>query len=121
MESKQEGNPYQSKPLSWFDYGTSFVADIIENLQLKINDVHIRYEDNLNIPNQSIACGITMESLSVQSCDSTWSPGFASRANSIESFKLLDMQQLSIYWTSIDETQVFSKLSFEEFKVKIII
>ena len=29
---------------SWFSYGTAMVANIVENIQLDIRDIHIRYE-----------------------------------------------------------------------------
>lgn len=38
---------YATSYSSWVDYGTSLVTNIIENLQLNIKDVHIRYEDGL--------------------------------------------------------------------------
>jgi hypothetical protein len=40
--------------------------------QLKVKDVHLRYEDNVTIPGSSFACGITIKSLSAQSTDSSW-------------------------------------------------
>ena len=41
-------------------------------LQLKVKDVHLRYEDDVTIPGTSFACGITIKSLSAQSTDSSW-------------------------------------------------
>ena len=32
---------------SWFSYGTAMVANIVENIQLDIRDIHIRYEGSL--------------------------------------------------------------------------
>ena len=32
---------------SWFSYGTAIVANILENIQLDIRDIHIRYEGRL--------------------------------------------------------------------------
>ena len=37
--------------------------------QLKIKDVHIRYEDDITIPGQLFALGVTIDSLTAQSCD----------------------------------------------------
>ena len=31
---------------AWMSFGTSFIGTIIENLQVKISNVHIRYEDD---------------------------------------------------------------------------
>lgn len=40
---------YASSYSSWLNYGTSLVTNIIENLQLNIKDVHIRYEDGITL------------------------------------------------------------------------
>jgi len=42
---------YASSYSSWLNYGTSLVTNIIENLQLNIKDVHIRYEDGVTLSN----------------------------------------------------------------------
>lgn len=41
---------YASSYSSWLNYGTSLVTNVIENLQLNIKDVHIRYEDGVTLP-----------------------------------------------------------------------
>lgn len=37
------------------------ITNIIENLQLKINNVHLRYEDDTSINGQNFACGLLIE------------------------------------------------------------
>lgn len=41
---------YATSYSSWLNYGTSLVTSIIENIQLNIKDVHIRYEDGAILP-----------------------------------------------------------------------
>lgn len=90
---------YAASYSGWLNYGSGLVTNIIENLQLKINDVHIRYEDSLTIDNLNFGCGIKIESLSAQSCDSNWIPGFTSAWNqNIASYKLLELRSFSFYW-----------------------
>lgn len=36
---------YATSYSSWLNYGTSLVTNVIENLQLNIKDVHLRFED----------------------------------------------------------------------------
>ena len=43
-------------------YGTSCIGIIVENLPLNIEDVHVRYEDDLTNPQQISAMGFTLES-----------------------------------------------------------
>ncbi|KAJ8964860.1 hypothetical protein NQ314_004578 [Rhamnusium bicolor] len=102
---------YASSYSSWYSYGAGLVSEIIENLQLKIQDVHIRYEDSVSIPGQAVAFGVTIESLTAQSCDSTWLSGFVHTGNSEESFKLLELQNFGVYWMMLKEDELLSGLS----------
>ena len=46
------GNTYTaSSYTSWMTFGTSFIGSIVENLQVQISDVHIRYEDHVSLDN----------------------------------------------------------------------
>ncbi|CAK1582383.1 unnamed protein product, partial [Parnassius mnemosyne] len=90
---------YAASYSSWLNYGTGFLANIVENLQLKLNDVHIRYEDAITCAPQSFACGLTVESLTAESCDANWVRGFTLLPEPDGcSFKLLELQQLAVYW-----------------------
>lgn len=48
---------------------------VINNLQVKIQNVHIRYEDRSD-PDRPVVFGITMESLNVESTDENGVPSF---------------------------------------------
>ncbi|KAG0696639.1 Vacuolar protein sorting-associated protein 13D [Chionoecetes opilio] len=74
QEARNEASHYASSYSSWLTYGTSFMTNIIENIQLKIQDVHLRYEDERCFPNQVFACGLTIDSLALQSSDEQWRP-----------------------------------------------
>ncbi|XP_074028701.1 vacuolar protein sorting 13D [Leptinotarsa decemlineata] len=102
---------YSSSYSSWFSYGAGLVSEIIENLQLRIQDIHIRYEDSTSIPMQPIAFGITLQSLVAQSCDSNWLPSFIHNNKSEESFKLVELQKFAVYWTNLREEESLSELS----------
>ncbi|PIK58871.1 putative vacuolar protein sorting-associated protein 13D-like [Apostichopus japonicus] len=93
--SRQKCNSAQSKDggSSWYAYSTSVVYNILENLQLNVKDIHIRYEDDVTVPRQSVACGITIDSLSAQS--QTQSEEEKKKGMS---FKLLNLTNFSIYW-----------------------
>ncbi|XP_055691450.1 intermembrane lipid transfer protein Vps13D isoform X2 [Lutzomyia longipalpis] len=112
-EASIEGGYYASSYSGWMNFGTSLVTNIVENLQLKISDVHIRYEDSITVPNQRFACGVTVEWLSAQSCDSNWRPGIAS-GQSVASFKLVELQSLSLYWDLLDNHESFGEVPSSE-------
>uniref|UniRef100_T1J4D0 UBA domain-containing protein n=1 Tax=Strigamia maritima TaxID=126957 RepID=T1J4D0_STRMM len=114
-DAKEEASYYASSYSSWLSYGTSFVANIIENIQVKINDVHLRYEDEITNPNQSFAWGITIESLSVQSANEIWSAKFTSRDVNQVTRKLIELQNLAFYWDT--QTTIISDLPLAELAV----
>lgn len=85
-------------------------------MQLRIHDVHLRYEDSVSIPNKAVAVGITVDKLAAQTCDETWTPKVTQCSNGI-SFKLLELQKFAIYWTEIDSNNLFSKTNLNEIAV----
>ncbi|KRT79632.1 hypothetical protein AMK59_7633 [Oryctes borbonicus] len=105
---------YASTYSSWLSYGTGLITNIIENLQLKIRDVHIRYEDSFSVPEKAIGFGITIDSLSAQSCNENWVPGFSHWDSSVSSFKLLEMQKLAVYWLDLEYDKLFMKMCLGE-------
>ena len=44
----RDGDEYYPSYSNWMSYGTSFIGTIVENLQVQIRDVHIRYEDDIS-------------------------------------------------------------------------
>ena len=44
----REGDEYYPSYSNWMSYGTSFIGTIVENLQVQIRDVHLRYEDDIS-------------------------------------------------------------------------
>lgn len=109
----EAGNTYYASSYSgWLNYGSSLVTNIVENLQLKINDVHFRYEDTLTVENCRFAAGITIESLTAESCDANWVPGFTT--NQQISFKLVQLNELSFYWDPLIRDETLSDTSSNE-------
>lgn len=97
------------------NYGTSLITNIVENLQLNIKDVHIRYEDSITIPDRPYCCGLTIESLTAQSCDSNWMPGFtANWAQNQATFKVVELNSLSVYLDPLEGDEIFSTLESNE-------
>lgn len=60
--------------------------------------MHIRYEDDVTVASQPFALGITVESLTAQSCDDNWMPKFMSWESGGTMFKLMELQALAVYW-----------------------
>lgn len=120
-EAELEGSYYASSYSGWLSYGTSLVTNIVENLELKIKNVHIRYEDSITSPDCRFACGITIESLSARSCDSNWMFGFMSAWNpSTASFKLVELESMSIYWDPLQNDEIFGDVPTTELAVNFL-
>lgn len=82
--------------------------------QLKIKDVHIRYEDDITIKDKVVAFGVTMDSLSAQNCECNSSSAFSQTDNSGTS---LEMKKLSVYWTDLDYSERMAKMNIDELRV----
>jgi len=74
-------------------------AQILQNLIVTIEDVHIRYEDSITNPKHSFAMGVTLKKLALESTDDLWKPTIISE-RSKQFFKLLSLESLSLYWLS---------------------
>lgn len=48
------------------------VTQIIKNVQLKIKDIHVRYEDSITNPRAPFSFGFTLHNLSVHTTDENW-------------------------------------------------
>lgn len=47
---------------------------MIKNLQLKIKNIHIRYEDKITHPGSPFSLGVTLKNLEMITTDATWAP-----------------------------------------------
>ncbi|XP_012219117.1 intermembrane lipid transfer protein Vps13D isoform X2 [Linepithema humile] len=109
---------YASSYSSWMNFGTSLITNIIENLQLNIKDVHIRYEDGVTLPEDNgIAFGIRIGALTAQSCDASWIPGSTSWNLTDASFKLMELDSLSVYWNHVKKDQLFGGLNLGDLAI----
>ncbi|KAG0682611.1 hypothetical protein C6P40_000285 [Pichia californica] len=97
----------------------SLISKIIDNLQITIKNIHIRYEDKNCFTKLPYALGFTLDELSAVSTDENWIKNFIQNISNI-SRKLLLLKSLTIYLdTSIndnnnDKNKIFSNLNQEE-------
>jgi len=49
---------------------------VVDNLQVFLNNIHIRYEDDMSHPGKPFVVGITLDRLHAQSTDDMWKPTF---------------------------------------------
>lgn len=70
---------------------------IIDNLQITVKRVHLRYEDRLSVPDRPFAVGVTLAGFSAQSTDDQWQPSYI--VNSSRGVhKLANLESLAAYF-----------------------
>ncbi|KYO48964.1 vacuolar protein sorting-associated protein 13D isoform D [Alligator mississippiensis] len=84
-ERQQKGESY------WYSVTASVVARIVENIELKIQDVHLRFEDGVTNPSQPFAFGICIKNVSMQNA-------INEPVEKLMRKKQLDVADFSIYW-----------------------
>ncbi|KAJ1978459.1 Vacuolar protein sorting-associated protein 13 [Dimargaris xerosporica] len=75
------------------------VTKIIDNLQVSIENIHIRYEDDVSNPDHRFAMGITLSELSAVSTDEHWNVKFIDDPFQ-DVHKLLRLGHLAVYFNS---------------------
>ncbi|KAL1297408.1 hypothetical protein AAFC00_004942 [Neodothiora populina] len=78
-------------------FTASLVTAIVDNLQISVKNVHIRYEDSISAPGHPFAAGLTLSELSAVSTDENWKPTFIQTA-SATTHKLATLGALAVYW-----------------------
>ncbi|KAF9435541.1 hypothetical protein BGZ76_006083 [Entomortierella beljakovae] len=75
------------------------ITKVVDNLQVSINNIHIRYEDKMSDPKHPFSAGLTLSQLSAVSTDGEWVPTFIQdEANTIH--KLATLDSLAMYWNT---------------------
>lgn len=88
--SQEEQQKHQS-------FTASLTTAIIDNLQISVKNIHIRYEDSISAPGHPFAVGLTLRDFSAVSTDEDWKPAFI-QGVSASSHKLAKLGALAIYW-----------------------
>jgi hypothetical protein len=83
------------KPKDDKTFAEKLSAQIINNVQIKISDIHIRYEDNVSC-STPFACGITLSNFSVHTTDEAWNKTLVSQSL-LEIYKVAQLESLAVY------------------------
>jgi vacuolar protein sorting-associated protein 13A/C len=86
----------QQKNQSFTD---SLVTKIVDNLQITVKNIHIRYEDSISAPGHPFAIGLTLEQFSAISTDGEWKPTYI-QDSAGPTHKLATLGALAIYWNT---------------------
>ncbi|WPH02225.1 vacuolar protein sorting-associated protein 13 [Acrodontium crateriforme] len=83
-------------------FTAALTTTIVDNVQIQVKNVHIRYEDALSDPGHPFAVGLTLQELSAVSTDENWRPTWI-QSTSDKSHKLATLGSLALYWDTDTE------------------
>jgi len=95
-ERNQEGLSQEEQKKNQ-SFTQSLVTKIVDNVQVTIKNIHVRYEDSISAPGHPFALGVTLEEFSAVSTDGEWKPTFIQKSNKA-SHKLATLGALAVYW-----------------------
>uniref|UniRef100_A0A3B4CNR3 UBA domain-containing protein n=1 Tax=Pygocentrus nattereri TaxID=42514 RepID=A0A3B4CNR3_PYGNA len=84
-ECEQKGESY------WYSVTASVVTRIVENIELKIQGLHLRFEDNLSNPDKPFAFGVCIKNVSAHNPSKEPAPKLMRQ-------KQLEIEEFSVYW-----------------------
>ncbi|XP_066547335.1 intermembrane lipid transfer protein VPS13D isoform X1 [Amia ocellicauda] len=84
-ESQQKGESY------WYSVTASVLTRIVENIELKIQDVHLRFEDESSNTGKPFSFGVCIKNVSAQNASSEL-------AQKLWRQKQLEIEEFSVYW-----------------------
>ncbi|XP_053558459.1 intermembrane lipid transfer protein VPS13A isoform X2 [Bombina bombina] len=73
------------------------VTQVIKNLQVKISNIHIRYEDDITNSECPLSFGVSLQNLSLQTCDKNWNPCLHDESSKLF-YKVVRLDNLFAYW-----------------------
>ncbi|KAF2903862.1 hypothetical protein ILUMI_02321 [Ignelater luminosus] len=97
IEDAKKKEEEKGKPKADDTFVEKLTTQIIKNVQLKITNIHIRYEDKVTHPNHPFAMGITLSNLSLETTDESWRPTIVQEMVT-KIYKVVNLEGLAVYW-----------------------
>ncbi|KAI0275069.1 vacuolar protein sorting-associated protein 13 [Gloeopeniophorella convolvens] len=89
---------------------SSFLSKLVNNVQVTVKNVHIRYEDKISVPGHPFAAGVTLDGFSAVSTDGNWVPAFIEGSSKVV-HKLAKLDHLAGYFDT--DAQSMAGLPYE--------
>ncbi|XP_028730709.1 vacuolar protein sorting-associated protein 13A isoform X2 [Peromyscus leucopus] len=111
-EAKQkvvdQENPLEEKQDTFTE---KLITQIIKNLQVKISNIHVRYEDDITNQDKPLSFGISLQNLSMQTTDQNWIPCLHDETEKLVR-KLIRLDNLFAYWNA--KSQMYYLNDYDE-------
>jgi Vacuolar sorting-associated protein 13, N-terminal len=101
-------------------YVQQWTSKIIDNIEITLKNVHVRYEDSQTIPSCPFSSGLTLSSFTLSTCDENWQEKFVARDINKQSSsirKIAKVCSFGLYWST--KSVVLSKESFRDWSTKM--
>ncbi|XP_064471874.1 intermembrane lipid transfer protein Vps13-like isoform X2 [Ornithodoros turicata] len=99
QKEAQKDNPKGEKQDTFME---KLTAQIIKNLQIRVKNIHIRYEDAFTIPKHPFSFGITLFNLSFDTTDENWDLCILDESVKLV-HKLVNINSFAVYWNCNSE------------------
>ncbi|EQC33420.1 hypothetical protein SDRG_08935 [Saprolegnia diclina VS20] len=93
---------------------TRLTTRIIDNLQITIKDLHIRYEDTVSNPSLPFTCGLFLERFSLETTDANGRKIFVDNTAGEKkglTHKVAQVKNLALYWDRLDPADSMTRQS----------
>ncbi|RKO88856.1 N-terminal region of Chorein, a TM vesicle-mediated sorter-domain-containing protein, partial [Blyttiomyces helicus] len=80
-------------------FTAQLVTKVVDNLQISMTNIHIRYEDKISSPKTPFSVGFTLAELSAVSTDENWKEAYIHLSTG-RIHKLLSLDSLAVYWNT---------------------
>ncbi|XP_073508834.1 intermembrane lipid transfer protein VPS13C isoform X3 [Phyllobates terribilis] len=94
QKAAEKDKPKEEKKDTFLE---KLAAQVIKNLQVKITNIHIRYEDDITDVSIPVSVGVTLAELSLQTSNESWTPSILNEASKVI-YKLVRLDCFSTYW-----------------------
>ncbi|XP_038046817.1 vacuolar protein sorting-associated protein 13C-like isoform X3 [Patiria miniata] len=98
-KEREEGKEKDPKADSFVE---KMATQVIKNLQVKVADIHLRYEDKTTNPDAPFSIGATLHNISLKTTDTNWKECLADASTKLI-YKMLRLDCLSVYWNCNSE------------------
>ena len=105
-------------------YISRLSTKILDNLEVNVSNVHMRYEDSLTCSGKTFAFGIIIGDFQIATTDDDWSKSFLARDGQqkiglgMKIHKLVGLKGISIYWR--EKVEAFAGLHLTEWEKKML-